>query len=455
MKVRYLNLLRFLQDNMKIGIFGVGYVGLVTGACLAELGNQVICYDIDKTKIDALNNGKIHIYEPGLKEMVERNSKIKNRLAFTNDPEETVKNSEIIFIAVGTPSNDDGSVNLNYVKGAAELIAKNMDSYKIIINKSTVPVGTGNIVAKTITQNYKGNFDVVSNPEFLREGNAIHDFMHPDRIVIGNGDGVHGAHIEAVETVKKLYAPLKSTILVTDINSAEMIKYASNAYLAAQISFINDLANFSELVSADISKVAEGMKLDKRIGKHAFLNAGIGYGGSCFPKDVRGIIDTAKANNYNLSILESVEKVNEKQKTRIVEKLAKHINISGKNICVLGLSFKPNTDDIREAPSLDVIKLLLKEKAKVRVYDPVSMDNAKKLFSDSHSDSQIEFSKDPYEAAKNSDALLILTEWNEFRELDMKKIKSLMNTALIIDGRNIFDPVELRLLGIKYESIGR
>ena len=452
---------------MRIGILGVGYVGLVTGACLAELGNQVVCYDIDKSKIELLKKGRIHIYEPGLKEMVERNS--KNRLIFTNNPEDAVNDSEIIFIAVGTPSNDDGSVNLDYVKGAAELIAKNMNSYKIIVNKSTVPVGTGNIVAKTITQNYKGKFDVVSNPEFLREGSAIHDFMHPDRIVIGNGDSTHGSsNKEAVDVIKKLYTPLNSPMLVTDINSAELIKYASNAYLATQISFINDLANFSEIVHADISKVAEGMKLDKRIGKHAFLSAGIGYGGSCFPKDVRGIIDTAKANNYSLSILESVEKVNEKQKTKIVEKLSKHIQIPGKTIGILGLSFKPNTDDLREAPSLEIIKSLLKEKAKIKAYDPVSIENAKKNFpavfldddsrdeGDNRNDrTMVEFCKDLYEAAKASDALLILTEWNEFREIDMKRIKSLMNNALIIDGRNIFNPAEVRNAGIKYESIGR
>lgn len=428
---------------MKVAVIGgAGYVGLTTGACLAELGNTVVCVDVDENKIQTLNKGRIPIFEPGLKEMVERNVRV-GRLSFTTSTAEAVTKSEIIFISVCTPSHKDGSVNLEYVKSAAESIAKSMNSYKIIVNKSTVPVGTGDMVAQIIRKYYNKSFDVVSNPEFLREGSAIHDFMNPDRVIIGNGSE------KAAETMQKLYAPLKCPVLITDLKSAELIKYASNAFLATQISFINELANLSEKVGADISKVAEGMKLDKRIGKHAFFNAGIGYGGSCFPKDVQGLIYTAKSYGSSLTILEKVHEVNKRQKTKVVEKLNNHINPQGKTIGILGLSFKPNTDDLREAPSLKIIEELKKHGARIKAYDPVAMDNAKKLINN------VEFLNSPYEAARNSHALLIVTEWNEFRELNLEKLKSLMANPLVIDGRNIFSLKEMEEAGIKYEGIGK
>ena len=429
---------------MKISIIGCGYVGLTSGTCLAELGNDVICVDIDKEKIDMLNNNKIPIYEPGLKELVERNKK-ENRLKFTTDIKEAIKNSEIIFICVGTPPKNNGEADLSYVENVAREIAEHMESYKVIVEKSTVPVETGEKVAETIKLNNKHNveFDVISNPEFLREGSAVNDTFNPDRIVIGANSE------KAVKIMKKLYGPIKAPLIVTDIRSAEIIKHASNSFLATKISFINAIANICELTGADIEKIAEGMGYDKRIGK-AFLNAGIGYGGFCFPKDSAAFIRIAEKYGYDFKLLRGVQEINEKQKEFFIKKVEKALwNLKEKNIGVLGLAFKPNTDDMRFAPSIDIISYLQEEGAKIKAYDPEAMENSKKLLKD------IEYCNDPYEAAENAEALLILTEWNEFKELDLDKIKNLMKNKLVIDGRNIYNPEEMKKLGFNYISVGR
>ena len=429
---------------MKIAVIGCGYVGLTSGTCLAELGNDVICVDIDKEKIDMLNNGKIPIYEPGLNELIGRNRK-ENRLRFTTDIKEAIKDSEIIFICVGTPPKNNGEADLSYVENVAREIAKHMDSYKVIVEKSTVPVETGEKVAETIKLNNKHNaeFDVVSNPEFLREGSAVDDTFNPDRIVIGTDSK------KAVGMMKRLYEPIKAPIIVTDIRSAEIIKHASNSFLATKISFINAIANICEQTGADIGKVAEGMGYDKRIGK-AFLNAGIGYGGFCFPKDSAAFIRIAEKYGYDFKLLKDVQEINEKQKEFFIKKIEKALwNLKGKEIGILGLAFKPNTDDMRFAPSIDIINYLQKEGAKIKAYDPEAVENAKKLLKD------IKYCNDPYEAAESADALLVLTEWNEFKELDLDKIKDLMKSKLIIDGRNIYNPEEMKKLGFNYISMGR
>lgn len=429
---------------MKILVIGTGYVGLVTGTCFAELGNDVVCADIDQTKIDTLNKGGVPIYEPGLEELIERNVK-EGRLSFTTDVENSINPSEVIFIAVGTPPGEDGSADLKYVKAVAKTISQNIDSYKIIVNKSTVPVGTGDVVSDIIRENYSGEFDVVSNPEFLREGNAIHDCLHPSRVVIGNDNG------RAEKMMRQLYKPLKCPILFTDVKSAEIIKYASNSLLATEISFINSIAGLAEKVGADINKISEGMKLDHRIGRSAFLNAGCGYGGSCFPKDVKALVKTLKEYKADPAILEAVEGVNESQKLLVIKKLKSLIkDLSGKTIAVWGLAFKPNTDDLREAVSLEVIPALKKEKAKVQVFDPVAAKEAKKELK-----VDVVYCKNSYEAIDAADALIILTEWDEFKQVDKKKVKELLKTPNVIDGRNIFDPKEMKELGFNYLSIGR
>lgn len=428
---------------MNIAIIGSGYVGLTSGTCFAELGNDVICVDIDEEKIEKLSKGEIPIYEPGLKELVERNIK-ENRLSFTTDLKDAIKNAEIIFICVGTPPKDNGEADLSYVENVAREIAEHMESYKVIVEKSTVPVETGEKVAETIKQNNRHNveFDVVSNPEFLREGSAIEDTFNPDRIVIGANSE------KAVNIMKKLYAPIKVPLIITDIRSAEIIKHASNSFLATKISFINAIANICELTGADIEKVAEGMGYDKRIGRH-FLNAGLGYGGFCFPKDAAAFIRIADKYGYDFKLMKAVQEINEKQKEFFIKKIEKELwNLKDKKIGVLGLAFKPNTDDIRFAPSIDIINYLQKEGAKIKAYDPEAMEKAKKLL-------EIEYCKDPYEAAKDIDVLLILTEWNEFKELDLEKIKNLMKNNLIVDGRNIYNPEEMKKLGFNYISIGR
>ncbi|MAG91756.1 UDP-glucose 6-dehydrogenase [Candidatus Woesearchaeota archaeon] len=429
---------------MKIAVAGAGYVGLVTAACFAELGNDVICIDIDEEKIKKLNNNQIPIYEPGLEEIVIRNKK-EDRLKFTTDLKSAIKNSEIIFICVGTPPKESGEADLSYVENVARTIAEVMDSYKVIVEKSTVPVHTGDKVAKSIKayNKHKVDFDVVSNPEFLREGSAVTDFMQPDRVVIGCESE------KAEQIMKKLYEPLKKPILFTDIKSAEIIKHASNSFLATKISFINAIANICEITGADVEKVAEGMGLDKRIGKQ-FLNAGIGYGGFCFPKDAEAFIRIAEKIGYDFKLLKATQEINTNQKADFVKKIEKALwVVKGKAIGVLGLAFKPNTDDMRFAPSIDIIKALQKEGAKLKAYDPEAMERSKAIFKD------IEYCSNPYDAAKDADALIILTEWNEFKELDLNRIKSLMKHNLIVDGRNIYNPEDVKKSGFSYISIGR
>jgi len=429
---------------MKISVIGCGYVGLATATVFAELGNNVIGADIDKEKIEKLNKGIMPIFEPGLKELVERNLKEK-RLRFTHNNKEAIEHAEVIFICVGTPPKANGETDLKYIEAVAKETAQAMDSYKVIVHKSTVPVETGEKVKKIIKENIKQdiNFDVISNPEFLREGTAIKDTMEPDRIVIGADSK------KAIEIMKKIYSPVKAPLIITDIRSAELIKHASNSFLATKISFINAIAQICELSGADVEKVAEGMGYDKRIGR-AFLNAGIGYGGFCFPKDVQAFIKIAEQYGYDFQLLKATHRINQEQKQNFVKKVKNTLkDIKNKKIGVLGLSFKPNTDDMRFAPSVHIIQELQKENAKIKVYDPEAMEKAKQILND------VEFCKDPYEAAKDADALLILTEWSEFKELDLKKIKSLLKNPIIIDGRNIYNPEDLRKEGFTYISIGR
>lgn len=429
----------------KIAVIGVGYVGLVTSTCLAELGHQVIGVDIDKEKINNLKKGVIPIYELGLEELVIENIK-HQRLSFTTNLTNAIKESEVIFIAVGTPSLPDGGVNLDYVNAAAEMIGKSMNGYKVIVNKSTVPIGTGTGVKRIIEKFYPDKFDVVSNPEFLREGTAVEDFMNPDRVVIG------ASSKKAAKIVNELYTGLKTEFINTDIKTAEMIKYASNAYLATQISFINSIANICEKLGADVTKVSQGMKLDQRIGKKAFLNAGVGYGGSCFPKDVKGLIQIASENGVRFSILEAVEDTNMAQKQSLLTKIQTLLgeDLHDKNITIWGLAFKPHTDDMREAPSLTIIKQLLDRGANIKAFDPIAMEQAKKLL-----DGKIEYKTDLLASTKNSDCLVIATEWPEFREIDLKQLKSNLKKANIVDGRNIFDPEKMLESGFNYLSVGR
>lgn len=441
---------------MNICVVGTGYVGLVSGACFAEFGVNVVCVDKDKKKIDKLNNGAIPIYEPGLEELVKKNVKDK-RLSFTTDIDKTIKDALVIFIAVGTPPKDDGSADLTYVEDVAGSIARNLNGYKVIVTKSTVPVGTGEKIRKIILEvNKKGvdpesrlgqAFDIVSNPEFLREGSAIEDFMRPNRVVIGASSD------RAVEIMKELYRPLyliETPFVITNVESAEMIKYASNAFLATKISFINEVANICERVGADIHAVAKGMGLDHRIGSK-FLHPGPGYGGSCFPKDTQAIEQIARKNGYNFEIVEAVITINKKQKERMIEKIVSICgDLKGKTIGILGLSFKPNTDDMRDAPSVDIISGLLKRGAKVKAYDPVAMDEARKIFNNN-----IEYCKDSYDAAEGSDALVLITEWNQFRNLDIGRIKGLLKSPILIDLRNVYEPQKMKESGFRYAGIGR
>lgn len=430
----------------KIAIMGTGYVGLVTGTCMAELGHIVTGVDIDKNKINGLNKGIIPIYEQGLEELVKENCKQK-RLFFTTDFKKAIKEAEVVFIAVGTPPLPDGSVNLEYVKSVAESIGQNMNGYKVIVDKSTVPVGTGDCVKEIIKKYYKGDFDVVSNPEFLREGTAVTDFMHPDRIVIGNGSP------KAEKILRELYRNFDTeTIVFTDIKTAELIKYASNAFLATEISFINSIANLCEKLGADVEKVATGMMLDKRIGTKAFLHAGVGYGGSCFPKDVKGLIQTAQESGVRFGILEEVEETNNAQKQSLLVKIQKLLgqDLRGKKITIWGLAFKPHTDDIREAPALVVIRQLLDRGVNVKVFDPIAQEAGKKMLGNS-----VVFEKDLIDSTNDSDALVLVTEWPEFKTVDLNKIKKNMKHPKIIDGRNVFDPKEMKKLGFDYVSVGR
>ena len=447
---------------MNICVIGNGYVGLVAGTCFADSGNDVICVDIDAKKIEKLNRGEIPIYEPGLEELVKRNTK-EGRLRFTTDLSYGVKESLICFIAVGTPPGGDGSADLKYVLEAARNIAGDMDGYRIIVNKSTVPVGTADKVKAAIQEELdkrskKYEFDVVSNPEFLKEGAAIDDFMKPDRVIIGT----NSAH--AAEIMKELYSSfMRKTdrLIMMDVRSAEMTKYAANAMLATKISFINEIANLCELVGADIDNVRKGIGTDSRIG-FEFLFPGVGYGGSCFPKDVQAMIRTAGEYGYDMKILKSVEDVNYRQKGVIVDKMLKYFEARGKGqgakgkplegniIGIWGLSFKPRTDDMREAPSITIINRLLDAGAKIKAHDPEAMDEAKKVFG-----SRIEYMQDNYEVLKGADALVVITEWNEFRRPNFEKMRKLMKTPVIFDGRNIYDPDEMRGMGFTYYGIGR
>ena len=428
----------------KITVVGTGYVGLVTGACLADIGHRVICVDIDKNKIENLKKGIIPIYEPGLTEIVKKNFENGN-LEFTTDTGAAVKKSEVVFIAVGTPSLPDGSVNLDYVKKAAEDIARAMNGYKVIVDKSTVPVGTGDVVGRTVAKYYSGNFQVVSNPEFLKEGDAVNDFMNPDRIVIGSDDK------KAEEIMLSLYEKLGGERVLTTVKNSELIKYASNAYLATSISFINSVANICEKVGADVNEVSRGMRADKRIGQYAFLAAGVGYGGSCFPKDVKGMIQTANENEIGFEILDSVEATNEAQKKSLLPKIQKLLgeNLSGKKIAIWGLAFKPETDDVRDSPALTIIKQLQDRDVEIEAFDPIAAENMKKEVAD------LNIVDDMYECLKEAECLVIVTEWKQFKQADLLKIKSLLKSPNIVDGRNIFKVGEMKKLGFNYLSVGR
>ena len=432
---------------MHIGIIGTGYVGLVTGACFAEFGLFVTCVDKDEKKIKALKKGEIPFYEPGLDELVKRNVK-QGRLIFTTKIAKAVESSLVIFIAVGTPRRGDGSADMKYVEEVAREIANHMDDYKVIVTKSTVPVGTGEKIREIISRNLKSrtDFDIVSNPEFLREGSAIEDFMRPNRVVLG------AASPQAVAIMKDLYKPLyllETPFVITNIETAELIKYASNSFLATKISFINEIATLCEKVGADVHMVAKGMGLDQRIGSK-FLHPGPGYGGSCLPKDTTALLKIAEDNNVHLGIVDAAVRANERQRVYMVERIKQSMgDLKGKTIAVLGLSFKPNTDDIRDAPSVPIIKTLLKEGAKIRAYDPVSMEEAEKILP------EIKYCKDPYNTLKGADALIIMTEWNQFRNLELDKIKALLNSPFFFDLRNIYDPQKMREKGFQYYSVGR
>lgn len=436
---------------MKISIIGTGYVGLVSGTCFAEMGVITSCLDIDKNKIENLKNGIMPIWEPGLEEMVKRNYE-KGRLSFTTNIKESINDAEACFIAVGTPPDEDGSADLQYVLSVAREIGRNMESYLVVITKSTVPIGTAEKVRNSIQdelnkRNSKIEFDVASNPEFLKEGDAIDDCLHPDRIVVGTDSE------RAKNTIDRLYKPFVLNghpIIYMDIPSAELTKYAANAMLATKISFMNDIANFCEKVGADINSIRKGIGSDKRIGPY-FIYAGTGYGGSCFPKDVKAIIKTAEENNYSLEILKAVENVNNRQKESLFHKAMKHFNgnLKGKTFAMWGLSFKPNTDDMREAPALVLIDLLTKHGAKIIAYDPVAMDETKRRVGD-----KIEYTTEPYKAIENADALFLVTEWTEFRVLNYPLLEK-MKEKVIFDGRNIYEASEVRAKGYTYYSIGR
>ncbi|MFY7943357.1 MAG: UDP-glucose dehydrogenase family protein [Crocinitomicaceae bacterium] len=431
----------------KITVVGTGYVGLVTGTCFAETGNQVICVDIDQKKVEKMKNGIIPIYEPDLDTLFERNINA-NRLSFTTSLEDGIKDAEIIFLALPTPPGEDGSADLSYILGVAEHLGKIMTDYKVIVDKSTVPVGTAEKVHAAIAENAKTDFAVVSNPEFLREGFAVSDFMKPDRVVIGTSDD------RAKKIMESLYKPFVrqgNPIYFMDEKSAELTKYAANSFLATKITFMNEIANFCELVGADVDKVRIGIGSDARIGKR-FLFPGIGYGGSCFPKDVQALVKSGKEQNFNFEILNAVMTVNENQKTVLFPKMKNFFrgNLQGKKIALWGLAFKPDTDDIREAPALYMIEELLKAGAEITAFDPEAMPNVQALLGD-----KISFAKDEYQSLEGADALLICTEWGIFRNPDFNRIKSLLNDAVIFDGRNLFDIEEMSEKGFFYASIGR
>lgn len=432
---------------MKIAVVGTGYVGLVTGTCFAETGNEVICVDIDKKKVDMLMNGQITIYEPGLEKLFLRNLK-EDRLHFTTDLASGIKDASIIFLALPTPPGEDGSADLKYVLGSADDIGKLLTDYKVIIDKSTVPVGTAEKVHAAIAKNYKGEFDVVSNPEFLREGVAVDDFMKPDRVVIGT------ASERAKKVMGDLYAPFVrqgNPVIYMDERSAELTKYAANSFLATKISFMNEIAHLCERLGADVDMVRKGIGSDERIGKR-FLFPGIGYGGSCFPKDVQALVQSSSEIQYDFKILNAVMDVNERQKLHLIPKIKRYFkgSLKGKHFGLWGLAFKPNTDDIREAPALFMIDALVNEGATITAFDPEAMPNVKNVIGD-----KINYAESQYDALKNADALIIATEWNEFRTPDFLKIVSTLKSKIIFDGRNLFDTQAIKELGFYYESVGR
>ncbi|MDP8215965.1 MAG: UDP-glucose/GDP-mannose dehydrogenase family protein [Candidatus Kaelpia imicola] len=433
-----------LKDRLNVSVIGSGYVGLVTGVALAELGHNVLCMDVDKPKIAEIEKGKIPIYEPGLKELLLKNQQ-EGRLRFSSSLKEAVDYGLIIFIAVGTPPKPNGEADLSYVENVAREIAVNMDSYRLIVEKSTVPVETGEKVRQAMQLYIKGevDFDVASNPEFLREGSAVADFLHPDRIVIGVDSS------KARDLLFSLYNPLAAPIIVTDIKSAELIKHASNSFLALKISFINAVSRISEMVGADVDKVAEGMGMDKRIGER-FLKAGIGYGGSCFPKDVDAFIHISEVLGYDFSLLKEVRKINEEQRQLVLKKIKEGLWIlKDKRIVLWGVSFKPQTDDIRGAPAIDIIEALLKEGAIVVAVDPQALEKLRGVFKD-----RISYVVDKYEAAKDADCILLTTEWDDFRDIDFKKLKEIMNLAFIVDGRNFYKHSEVESYGFLYLPFG-
>ncbi|MFN7914231.1 MAG: UDP-glucose/GDP-mannose dehydrogenase family protein [Vicinamibacterales bacterium] len=431
---------------MKIAVIGTGYVGLVAGACLAENGNEVICVDKDASKIATLEAGKMPIYEPGLEEMVRRNT-AEARLTFTTNLPTAVQASEIVFIAVGTPQGEDGSADLQHVLGVASEIGRSINKYTVVVDKSTVPVGTAKKVQAAVAAETSVPFSVVSNPEFLKQGAAIEDFMKPDRVVIGADDS------KAAELMRAVYAPFTRTgapIMVMDTPSAELCKYAANAMLATRISFMNEIANVCELVGANAESVRKAVGSDRRIGP-SFLFPGIGYGGSCFPKDVKAMLKSAADEGYDFKILDAVEAVNQRQKSVLVDKILKHFgSVQGKTIALWGLAFKPRTDDMREAPAITIVEKLLAAGATIQAYDPEATHTAKRVFGD-----RITYCAHSYEALQGADALAVVTEWNEFREPDFKKIKQLLKSPVVFDGRNIYAPETMHGLGFQYFSIGR
>jgi len=432
---------------MKITVIGTGYVGLVVGACLADMGNSVICVDNNEEKLKQLEQGIIPIYEPGLEELVKANVH-ENRLSFTSDIDFAVKESQVCFIAVGTPQGEDGSADLQYVFNVAASIAKSMNGYKVIVDKSTVPVGTAEKVTALIAKNTSFDFDVVSNPEFLKQGNAVDDFLSPDRVIIGSNSD------KATQIMQEIYSPFLRTanrIILMDVKSAEMTKYAANSFLATKISFMNEVANLCEKVGANAEMVRVGMSTDSRIG-NKFLFPGLGYGGSCFPKDVKALIKTGNEFGCDMSIIAAADKTNKLQRKLFLEKISKHFNadLSGKKFAVWGLAFKPKTNDMREAPSITIIEDLLSKGAKIKAFDPKAMETAKFIFKD-----KIEYSKNSYDTVVDADALLLLTEWNEFRRPDFEKVKSLMKTPVIFDGRNQYNAERIHEKGFTYYQIGK
>jgi len=433
---------------MKIGVIGTGYVGLVTAACLADLGHKVIGTDVVKEKIDKASRGISHIYEPGLEDLLRKNLK-KGNLSFIHDLAKTIQSSDVLFVCVNTPQREDGSADMTYVEGVSRKIAENLNGYKVIVEKSTVPVRTSMWIKRTISLHKKKemDFDVASNPEFLREGSAVSDFLNPDRIIIGVETE------RARDILVDIYRKFKRKLLVTNIDTAELIKHASNSFLALKISYINLISDICEKTEADIELVAKGMGLDPRIGSH-FLRAGIGYGGSCFPKDIKALARIGEDLGVDVSLLKEAERINLRRSELFLEKIKKALWIlKDKKVAVLGLSFKPETDDIREAPSIKVIRKLLEEGAELRLYDPKAMENMRKIFPEQAP--QVRYAKSAYEALKGANALLIITEWEEFKNLDLKKVKKLMANPIIVDGRNIFEPSQLKTIGFEYYPIGR